>query len=119
MFNFIKEAMSPTTRSSIKQQEDEKQESSSLVDLTSGTPAAVVPAKPIKGYKITDNERSRKYGIGCNSLQMLKAKAKQKFPVSIFSLMYIGFIGLLRSSQLMAVDSDWIGGDLGNMYISP
>lgn len=118
MFNFIKEAMSPTTRSSIKQQEDEKQESSSLVDLTSGAPA-VVPAKPIKGYKITDNERSRKYGIGCNSLQMLKAKAKQKFPVSIFSIMYIGFIAFLRSSHLMAVDSDWIGGDLGNMYISP
>ncbi|XP_067621335.1 DNA fragmentation factor subunit beta [Eurosta solidaginis] len=35
----------------------------------------------MKGYKVTDNERSRRYGIGANSLQMLKDKAYQKFPI--------------------------------------
>ncbi|XP_055382020.1 DNA fragmentation factor subunit beta [Condylostylus longicornis] len=37
--------------------------------------------KEMKGYKITDNQRSRKYGIGANSLKMLKEKAKLKFPI--------------------------------------
>lgn len=35
----------------------------------------------MRGYKVTDNERTRKYGIGANSLEMLIAKAKSKFPV--------------------------------------
>uniref|UniRef100_A0A1A9WXI4 CIDE-N domain-containing protein n=1 Tax=Glossina brevipalpis TaxID=37001 RepID=A0A1A9WXI4_9MUSC len=35
----------------------------------------------MKGYKITDNERSKKYGVGSNSLQMLKNKAKLKFSI--------------------------------------
>lgn len=39
------------------------------------------PAKML-GYKITDNERSRKFGIGANSLEMLLQKAQLKFPVS-------------------------------------
>lgn len=35
----------------------------------------------MQGYKITDNERSRKYGIGANSLDMLVQKAQLKFPL--------------------------------------
>lgn len=35
------------------------------------------------GYKITDNERTRKFGIGANSLEMLLQKAQLKFPVSV------------------------------------
>lgn len=61
MLNFLKDAMAPITRSH-KEAENKAQ---------------------IKGYKITDNERSRKFGIGASSLQMLKDKAKLKFPVSL------------------------------------
>lgn len=39
------------------------------------------PAK-MQGYKISDNDRTRKYGIGANSLEMIVQKAKLKFPVS-------------------------------------
>ncbi|XP_075149774.1 DNA fragmentation factor-related protein 4 [Haematobia irritans] len=74
MFNFIKEAMAPTTRSSATTAKSENQHKES-----NDTPPT--PAKPMKGYKITDNERSRKFGIGANSLQMLKTKAKLKFPI--------------------------------------
>ncbi|TDG43210.1 hypothetical protein AWZ03_010370 [Drosophila navojoa] len=38
------------------------------------------PAKML-GYKITDNERTRKFGIGANSLEMLLQKAQLKFPL--------------------------------------
>lgn len=90
MFNFIKEAMSPTTRSKAiksdiaetmemtKEAGESVKESSCSIDVQP-TPAV----NPIKGYKITDNERSRKFGVGANSLEMLKTKAKLKFPVSI------------------------------------
>lgn len=40
------------------------------------------PAK-MQGYKISDNDRSRKYGIGANSLEMIVQKANLKFPVSL------------------------------------
>lgn len=40
----------------------------------------------MQGYKITDNERTRKYGIGANSLEMLLQKAQLKFPVSLFKI---------------------------------
>lgn len=36
----------------------------------------------MKGYKITDNQRSHRYGIGANSLAMLKEKARKKFPLT-------------------------------------
>lgn len=36
----------------------------------------------MQGYKISDNDRTRKYGIGANSLKMIVQKAKLKFPVS-------------------------------------
>uniref|UniRef100_A0A336MRH6 CSON000246 protein n=1 Tax=Culicoides sonorensis TaxID=179676 RepID=A0A336MRH6_CULSO len=35
--------------------------------------------KPLVGYKVTNQERSRKIGIAANSLEMLKAKAEAKF----------------------------------------
>ncbi|XP_055904368.1 DNA fragmentation factor subunit beta [Eupeodes corollae] len=37
--------------------------------------------KKMKGYKVTDNARTKKYGIGANSLKMLLDKAKLKFPI--------------------------------------
>lgn len=79
MFNFIKEVMAPTTRGAAQQQKEivAKEHFEDSVKSDELKPAGV-----IKGYKITDNERSRKYGIGANSLQMLKTKAKIKFPVS-------------------------------------
>ncbi|XP_049280683.1 DNA fragmentation factor subunit beta [Anopheles funestus] len=37
---------------------------------------------PLQGYKITDVERSRKYGVAADSLRMLRAKASEKFKIS-------------------------------------
>lgn len=37
----------------------------------------------MKGFKITDNNRCKRYGVGAESLEMLKDKAKSRFPVSI------------------------------------
>ncbi|XP_055633099.1 uncharacterized protein LOC129773510 [Toxorhynchites rutilus septentrionalis] len=36
-------------------------------------------AGPMQGYKITNVERSRKYGVAANSLRMLRTKASEKF----------------------------------------
>lgn len=36
----------------------------------------------LKGYKVTNVERTKKYGIAANSLKMLKDKASKKFSVS-------------------------------------
>ncbi|XP_062551288.1 uncharacterized protein LOC134216412 [Armigeres subalbatus] len=36
-------------------------------------------AGPLQGYKITDVDRSRKYGVAADSLRMLKTKASEKF----------------------------------------
>uniref|UniRef100_A0A182J889 Uncharacterized protein n=1 Tax=Anopheles atroparvus TaxID=41427 RepID=A0A182J889_ANOAO len=38
--------------------------------------------EPLQGYKITDVERSRKYGVAANSLRMLRAKASEKFKIA-------------------------------------
>ncbi|XP_065355935.1 DNA fragmentation factor subunit beta [Calliphora vicina] len=82
MFNFLKEVMAPTTRSSAQQQQNETQaKKENFEDSVKTSLAESPPTAIIKGYKITDNERSRKYGIGANSLQMLKTKAKIKFPI--------------------------------------
>uniref|UniRef100_A0A1I8N3U4 CIDE-N domain-containing protein n=1 Tax=Musca domestica TaxID=7370 RepID=A0A1I8N3U4_MUSDO len=88
MFNFIKEAMSPTTRSkAIKSDiaetmEMTKEAGESVKESSCSIVVQSPPAvNPIKGYKITDNERSRKFGVGANSLEMLKTKAKLKFPI--------------------------------------
>uniref|UniRef100_A0A182M0H1 CIDE-N domain-containing protein n=1 Tax=Anopheles culicifacies TaxID=139723 RepID=A0A182M0H1_9DIPT len=37
---------------------------------------------PLQGYKITDVERSRKFGVAADSLRMLRAKASEKFKIS-------------------------------------
>lgn len=37
--------------------------------------------KPMKGYKITTIDRTKKYGIAANSLKMLKDKAADKLKV--------------------------------------
>lgn len=85
MFNFIKEVMAPTTRSSsLHQQQQQQKDKEHFEDSVKTEQESLKENAVIKGYKITDNERSRKYGIGANSLQMLKTKAKLKFPVSIF-----------------------------------
>lgn len=82
MFNFIKEVvMAPTTRSS-SQQQSKKVAIEKCEEKTITKNVTNLPAPLIKGYKITDNERSRKYGIGASSLETLKSKAKLKFPVS-------------------------------------
>lgn len=86
MFNFIKEAMAPTTRSAQQQQQQpavEAKNAKSMQDANFLIKDSNSNPVPMKGYKIADNERTHKYGIGANSLQMLKSKAKQKFPVSI------------------------------------
>lgn len=36
---------------------------------------------PMKGYKVTNKGRDKKYGIAANSLGMLKAKSSAKFNV--------------------------------------
>lgn len=47
----------------------------------------------LKGYKVTNVDRSKKYGIAANSLKMLKDKASKKFSVSFhdFSLKRVCF----------------------------
>lgn len=42
--------------------------------------------KPLKGYKITTIDRTRKYGIAVNSLKMLKDKASAKLKVRVLHL---------------------------------
>ncbi|XP_022220198.2 DNA fragmentation factor subunit beta isoform X1 [Drosophila obscura] len=69
MLNYIRDTiMAPSTRSSS---------SSSKQTVTTKE----ISTAPMRGYKITDNERTRKYGIGANSLEMLLTKAKNKFPL--------------------------------------
>ncbi|KNC25286.1 hypothetical protein FF38_02554 [Lucilia cuprina] len=80
MFNFIKEVMAPTTRSTASQRQQQENETKNKETFEESL-VTVSGTALIKGYKITDNERSRKYGIGASSLQMLKNKAKIKFPI--------------------------------------
>uniref|UniRef100_A0A182QKM7 CIDE-N domain-containing protein n=1 Tax=Anopheles farauti TaxID=69004 RepID=A0A182QKM7_9DIPT len=37
---------------------------------------------PLQGYKITDVERSRKFGVAADSLRMLRTKASEKFKIA-------------------------------------
>ncbi|XP_055594375.1 uncharacterized protein LOC129745369 isoform X2 [Uranotaenia lowii] len=39
-------------------------------------------AGPLQGYKITNIERSKKYGVAADSLRMLKTKASEKFKLN-------------------------------------
>ncbi|EDV94043.1 GH25112 [Drosophila grimshawi] len=70
--------MAPSTRGKCNQNSNSKElDKDRDKDKSPEQPS---PAK-MKGYKITDNERSRKYGIGANSLAMLVQKAQLKFPL--------------------------------------
>lgn len=81
MISYIRDAiMSPTTRSSSNNKKSSQPTGEVLKDVSSSESRGTAGA-PMRGYKVTDNERTRKYGIGANSLEMLIAKAKSKFPV--------------------------------------
>uniref|UniRef100_A0A034WHR1 DNAation factor subunit beta n=1 Tax=Bactrocera dorsalis TaxID=27457 RepID=A0A034WHR1_BACDO len=80
MLNFFKDVMAPTTRS-VKSEDNKDGGVCGKLGISENCAKQTTAPPPIKGYKITDNERSKKYGIGANSLQMLKDKAKLKFPI--------------------------------------
>ncbi|KAH8403218.1 hypothetical protein KR222_007930 [Zaprionus bogoriensis] len=86
MLNYIKETlMAPSTRSSSSSNSSasKSSQSSQAKALDKGKDKEhdlEAPAR-MQGYKISDNDRTRKYGIGANSLQMLVQKAKLKFPL--------------------------------------
>lgn len=44
--------------------------------------SSLTSAKKMQGYKVTDNKRSRKFGIAANSLKMLTERAGTKFNVN-------------------------------------
>lgn len=46
--------------------------------------------KPLKGFKVTSVDRSKKYGIAADSLKMLKEKASEKFKVFLLFMDCIG-----------------------------
>ncbi|ALC39951.1 Drep-4 [Drosophila busckii] len=75
MLNYIKETiMAPSTRSSKTLDKDRDKDKAKELQLVSSE-------NKMRGFKITDNERTRKYGIGANSLEMLTNKAQLKFPL--------------------------------------
>ncbi|XP_030377310.1 DNA fragmentation factor subunit beta [Scaptodrosophila lebanonensis] len=77
MLNYIKETiMAPSTRSSSSNNANANK-SAEQAEQKFGADSPM----PMRGYKITDNERTRKYGIGANSLKMLLAKTQLKFPL--------------------------------------
>lgn len=82
MLNYIRETiMAPATRSSsANQNNNSKPQEPNKNVKPSGSKDS--PPALMRGYKVTDNERTRKYGIGANSLGMLIEKANNKFPVS-------------------------------------
>lgn len=90
MLNYIKEAiMAPSTRSSSSSSSSKSNQNTLAKgsdkdkdrDKDKKDHDMEAPAK-MQGYKISDNDRTRKYGIGANSLEMIVQKAKLKFPVS-------------------------------------
>jgi len=83
MLNYIRDAiMAPTTRSSPKNNNSStSQRAGEALKDANSSASRETPGAPMRGFKVTDNERTRKYGIGANSLEMLIAKAKSKFPV--------------------------------------
>ncbi|XP_017132394.1 DNA fragmentation factor subunit beta [Drosophila elegans] len=83
MLNYIRDAiMAPTTRSSPKNNNSSSSQKLGVAvkDVNSSESRQTAGA-PMRGYKVTDNERTRKYGIGANSLEMLITKANSKFPL--------------------------------------
>lgn len=69
--------MSPTTRSA-KGQKSASTDNSGALEKDC---VLNLPVRPVKGYKITDNQRSRRFGIGARCLEELKAKASSRFEV--------------------------------------
>lgn len=64
---------------SVVQQEKDSRMASELSVIN-------LPAPVAKGYKITDNKRSRRFGVGARCLEELKAKAGTRFKVGVVSL---------------------------------
>ncbi|KAH8414990.1 hypothetical protein KR215_003127 [Drosophila sulfurigaster] len=84
MLNYIKEAiMAPSTRSSSCGKNNQSSTGKGLDKGNRDKEKELELESPgkMQGYKITDNERTRKYGIGANSLEMLIRKALLKFPL--------------------------------------
>ncbi|XP_036321797.1 DNA fragmentation factor subunit beta [Rhagoletis pomonella] len=86
MLNYFKDVMAPTTRSSKAEADNKDGGICTKVALSENCSENSLPPPQMKGYKITDNERTKKYGIGANSLQMLKEKAILKFPIKDLKL---------------------------------
>lgn len=87
MLNYIKEAiMAPSTRSSSSNSNNKQNSLANGLDKDKDRDKDkghdLEATAKMQGYKISDNDRTRKYGIGANSLKMLLQKAKLKFPVS-------------------------------------
>nr|XP_017105571.2 DNA fragmentation factor subunit beta [Drosophila bipectinata] len=81
MLNYIRETiMAPATRSSSANQNNNTKSQEANKNAKASGSKDSSPA-PMRGYKVTDNERTRKYGIGANSLGMLIEKANNKFPL--------------------------------------
>uniref|UniRef100_A0A182VTZ2 CIDE-N domain-containing protein n=1 Tax=Anopheles minimus TaxID=112268 RepID=A0A182VTZ2_9DIPT len=53
-----------------------------MFNLFSAKEKTTATGGPLQGYKITDVERSRKFGVAADSLRMLRAKASEKFKIS-------------------------------------
>lgn len=67
-----------------------------------------VHANKMTGYKITTVDRTRKFGITANSLEMLKDRALKKFNVCDFIEFFFQFLIEVGAS----------GGDINNYSIS-
>ncbi|XP_004534501.1 DNA fragmentation factor subunit beta [Ceratitis capitata] len=80
MLNFFKDVMAPTTRS-VKSEDNKDGGICTKMGISGKSAEKSTPTLQMKGYKVTDNERTKKFGIGANTLQMLKDKAKLKFPI--------------------------------------
>lgn len=67
-------------------------------------PLVAANAVPLRGYKVCNTERSRKYGVAANSLEMLRTKAALKLKVQqcpysgVFQSTYSNIIRTPRST---------------------
>ncbi|EDV58708.1 DNA fragmentation factor subunit beta [Drosophila erecta] len=102
MLNYIRDAiMAPTTRSSSNNKKSSQPAGEALQNASSPDSMGTVGAQ-MRGYKVTDNERTRKYGIGANSLEMLLSKANRKFPLHDLHL-------YLASDGFEVSDDEYLG----------
>lgn len=56
-------------------------------------------AGPLQGYKITNELRSKKYGVAADSLAMLRTKAAEKFKVNDPDSGGEGIRGVVRGTE--------------------